>query len=138
MDSFHIGYSSDAFIDIATGEYSLYLRKSRADLEAEAKGEGETLARHEKMLIELARRYNFSIGKIYREIVSGESIEARPVIQELLRDVEQGRWKGVLVVEVERLARGDTMDQGRVAKSFKFSNTKIITPIKIRKALIQI
>lgn len=131
MDSFYIGYSSDAFIDIATGEYSLYLRKSRADLEAEAKGEGETLARHEKMLIELARRYNFSIGKIYREIVSGESIEARPVIQELLRDVEQGRWKGVLVVEVERLARGDTMDQGRVAKSFKFSNTKIITPIKI-------
>ena len=131
MDSFHIGYSSDAFIDIATGEYSLYLRKSRADLEAEAKGEGETLARHEKMLIELARRYNFSIGKIYREIVSGESIETRPVIQELLRDVEQGRWKGVLVVEVERLARGDTMDQGRVAKSFKFSNTKIITPIKI-------
>ena len=131
MDSFYIGYSSDEFIDIATGEYSLYLRKSRADLEAEAKGEGETLARHEKMLIELARRYNFSIGKIYREIVSGESIEARPVIQELLRDVEQGRWKGVLVVEVERLARGDTMDQGRVAKSFKFSNTKIITPIKI-------
>ena len=48
-----------------------------------------------------------------------------------MRDVESGRWKGVLVVEVERLARGDTMDQGRVAKSFKFSNTKIITPIKI-------
>ena len=83
------------------------------------------------MLIELAKKHNFYIGKIYREIVSGESIEARPVVQELLRDVESGRWKGVLVVEVERLARGDTMDQGRVAKSFKFSNTKIITPIKV-------
>lgn len=130
MNSIHIEYSNDV-IDIANGEYSLYLRKSRADLEAEERGEGETLARHEKMLIELARRYGFSIGKIYREIVSGESIEARPVVQELLRDVETGRWKGVLVVEVERLARGDTMDQGRVAKSFKFSNTKIITPIKI-------
>lgn len=130
MNSIHIEYSNDV-IDIANGEYSLYLRKSRADLEAEERGVGETLARHEKMLIELARRYGFSIGKIYREIVSGESIEARPVVQELLRDVETGRWKGVLVVEVERLARGDTMDQGRVAKSFKFSNTKIITPIKI-------
>ena len=131
MNNKHIGYSNDVVIDIASGQYSLYLRKSRADLEAEERGEGETLARHEKMLIELARRYGFSIGKIYREIVSGESIEARPVVQELLRDVESGRWKGVLVVEVERLARGDTMDQGRVAKSFKFSNTKIITPIKI-------
>lgn len=131
MNNIHIGYSNDVVIDIANGQYSLYLRKSRADLEAEERGEGETLARHEKMLIELARRYGFSIGKIYREIVSGESIEARPVVQKLLRDVESGRWKGVLVVEVERLARGDTMDQGRVAKSFKFSNTKIITPIKI-------
>lgn len=131
MNNIHIGYSNDVVMDIINGQYSLYLRKSRADLEAEERGEGETLARHEKMLIELARRYGFSIGKIYREIVSGESIEARPVVQELLKDVESGRWKGVLVVEVERLARGDTMDQGRVAKSFKFSNTKIITPIKI-------
>lgn len=131
MNNIHIGYSNDVVMDVVNGQYSLYLRKSRADLEAEERGEGETLARHEKMLIELARRYGFSIGKIYREIVSGESIEARPVVQELLKDVESGRWKGVLVVEVERLARGDTMDQGRVAKSFKFSNTKIITPIKI-------
>lgn len=131
MNNIHIGYSNDVAQDVSNGQYSLYLRKSRADLEAEERGEGETLARHEKMLIELARRYGFSIGKIYREIVSGESIEARPVVQELLKDVESGRWKGVLVVEVERLARGDTMDQGRVAKSFKFSNTKIITPIKI-------
>ena len=131
MNNIHIGYSNDVVMDVINGQYSLYLRKSRADLEAEERGEDETLARHEKMLIELARRYGFSIGKIYREIVSGESIEARPVVQELLKDVESGRWKGVLVVEVERLARGDTMDQGRVAKSFKFSNTKIITPIKI-------
>ena len=131
MNNIHIGYSNDVVMDVTNGQYSLYLRKSRADLEAEERGEGETLARHEKMLIELARINGFSIGKIYREIVSGESIESRPIVQELLRDVESGRWRGVLVVEVERLARGDTMDQGRVAKSFKFSNTKIITPIKI-------
>lgn len=131
MNNIYFGYSKEAIIDTINGEYALYLRKSRADLESEAKGEGETLARHEKMLVELSRAYGFSIGKIYREIVSGESIESRPVVQELLKDVESGRWKGVLVVEVERLARGDTMDQGRVAKSFKFSDTKIITPMKI-------
>ena len=32
--------------------YCLYLRKSRADMEAEARGEGETLARHEKLLLD--------------------------------------------------------------------------------------
>lgn len=121
----------ESVVDIINGEYAIYLRKSRTDFEAEERGEGETLARHESMLLEIARRYSFVIGKIYREIVSGESIEQRPIVQELLRDVEKGKWKGVLVVEVERLARGDTIDQGSVAKSFKFSNTKIITPIKI-------
>ena len=112
------------------GEYAIYLRKSRADIEAEAKGEGETLTRHEHILLELANKKGLSIGKIYREIVSGETIEARTEMQKLLSDVRQGKWKGILAVEVERLARGETMDQGVVAKAFKISNTKIITPMK--------
>lgn len=36
--------------------YAIYLRKSRADLEAEKLGEGETHARHRKILEELAAR----------------------------------------------------------------------------------
>ena len=108
------------------GDYAIYLRKSRADIEAEAKGEGETLVRHEHLLLELANKKGLSIGKIYKEIVSGETIEARPEMQKLLSDVRQGKWKGVLVVEVERLARGETMDQGIVSKAFKISNTKIL------------
>jgi DNA invertase Pin-like site-specific DNA recombinase len=99
-------------------------------MELEAKGELETLARHKKILLDLAKSRGLSIGRIYEEIVSGESIEARPVVQQLLEDVEQGLWEGVLVMEVERLARGDTIDQGIVARAFKMGNTKIITPIK--------
>lgn len=110
--------------------YCIYLRKSRADAEAEARGEGETLARHENTLLELARRQRLPISKIYREIVSGDTIAARPQMQQLLQDVESGTYAGVLVMEVERLARGDTIDQGIVAQAFKFSNTKIVTPIK--------
>lgn len=109
---------------------AIYLRKSRADLEAEAHGEGETLARHEKVLTDLAARQRLTVGRTYREIVSGETIAARPVMQELLRDVEAGLWDAVLVVEVERLARGDTMDQGMVAQIFQYSGTLIITPYK--------
>jgi len=108
----------------------MYLRKSRADAEAESRGEGETLARHEKALLELSKRQRINVTEIYREVVSGDTIAARPVMQRLLSEVEQGAWEGVLVMEVERLARGDTVDQGIVAQTFKFSNTKIITPLK--------
>lgn len=111
-------------------QYCLYLRKSRSDAEAEERGEGETLARHEKMLLELAKKLQLNVTQIYREIVSGETIVARPIMQQLLSEVEQGMWDGVLVMEVERLARGDTIDQGIVAQTFKYSDTKIITPVK--------
>lgn len=110
--------------------YCMYLRKSRADAEAEARGEGETLARHEKMLLELARRLKINITQIYKEIVSGETIAARPVMQQLLSEVENGLWDGVFVVEVERLARGNTLDQGLVSQAFQYSNTKIYTLTK--------
>ena len=110
--------------------YAIYLRKSREDIESEKYGEGETLARHEKILNTLAQKRNLTIGKIYREVVSGETISERKEMQKLLKDVENEKWTGVLVVEVERLARGDTSDQGIVLKAFKYSHTKIITPVK--------
>lgn len=75
--------------------YCMYLRKSRADIEAENKGEEETLIRHEKILLELAVKMNITIEKIYREVESGETISSRPVMQKLLNDVEQEKWKGV-------------------------------------------
>ena len=113
------------------GTYYAYLRKSRADRDAEAHGEGETLLRHEKILEGLSSKLGITISKFYREIVSGETIQDRPVVQELLQDISNGKCDGVLVVEVERLARGDTSDQGTIAKYFKFSDTLIITPLKI-------
>lgn len=110
--------------------YAIYLRKSRKDLEAETRGEGETLKRHLQMLTELADKQQLPVERVYAEIVSGESIEDRPQIKELLKDVEHGCYRGVLVAEIERLARGDTSDQGRVARAFQLSHTKIITPMR--------
>lgn len=110
--------------------YAIYLRKSRADAEAEARGEGETLARHQNILLDLAKRKNLDIGAIYKELVSGETIAARPEVQKLLEEVSAGKWDGVICMEVERLARGDTIDQGIVAQAFKCSNTLIVTPSK--------
>lgn len=110
--------------------YAIYLRKSREDREAEARGEGETLARHKTTLLDIAKNRMLDIGAIYEEIVSGETIAARPQMQRLLEEVEAGRWEGVLVMEVERLARGNGIDQGIVSQAFSVSGTKIITPYK--------
>lgn len=113
--------------------YAMYLRKSRADLELEALGEEETLARHKTMLFALAERHNILQSQIviYHEMVSGDSLDDRPEALRLLQDVHNRKYKGVLVVEVERLARGNTKDQGEVADAFQFSNTLIITPAKV-------
>lgn len=112
-------------------KYCMYLRKSRADRDAEAHGEGETLARHEQTLTALAGKLGIKISATYKEIVSGETISARPEMMKLLHEVESGVWDGVLVMEIERLARGATIDQGIVAQAFQLSGTKIITPAKI-------
>lgn len=111
--------------------YCMYLRKSREDKELEKYEDEDTLNRHRKILSDYAIKNNIQIDKVYEEVVSGETIAERTQMQKLLYDVEQNKWTGVLVMEVERLARGDTEDQGKVAKAFKFSNTKIITPMKI-------
>lgn len=114
-------------------KYAMYLRKSRADLELEALGEGETLARHQKILTDLAARHEISMDQvvIYKEMVSGDSLSDRPEAQRLLRDVYAKKYKAVLVVEVERLARGNTKDQGEVADAFQYGKTHIITPAKV-------
>ena len=110
--------------------YAMYLRKSRSDVEMESLGEMETLSKHKKILSDLAKRNGHRIMEIYQELVSGETIADRPEAQRLIKDVNKKLWKGVYVMEIERLARGDTKDQGIVSDSFKYSKTLIITPTK--------
>lgn len=123
----------DTNINNSMEMYIKYLRKSRKDIEAEEHGEGDTLAKHDLILTNLYRSMGIKDEQVItlKEIMSGDSIASRPVIQEVLQLVEQGGITGVLVVEVERLARGNTLDQGIVSNAFQYSNTKIITPLKI-------
>lgn len=116
-------------------KYAIYLRKSRADMEAEKLGEGETLARHKKILTELAARKGFYIGEIYQEIISGaDKIEDRPEIKRLIEDCYAGKWAGVLVVEVSRLSRGNQGDAQIILDCLKYGNRNngilVITPTK--------
>lgn len=113
-------------------QYLIYLRKSRKDRDLELQtGNFDTLQRHRDALMALAKQRGYLIAHVYEEVVSGDTIAERPEMQKLLAAVESGEYAGVLVMEVPRLARGNTRDQGTVAETFQYSGTKIITPDKI-------
>lgn len=110
------------------GYYIMYLRRSRADIEKEKYGEFNTLAAHEKTLTELAVRRNLKIGAIYRELVSGESIEERAEFKKVLEHIADPLCLGVLVHAIDRLGRGDPVDYGLIISSLQYTHTKVITP----------
>ena len=108
--------------------YLIYLRKSRQDDPNETIE--EVLSKHERDLQDLAlRKFGGKIpeGNIYREVVSGESIEGREEMQKLLARIENPNIKGVLVVDPQRLSRGDLEDCGRLISDFRYTNTLIVT-----------
>lgn len=109
-----------------------YLRKSRADdalLTVE-----EVIENHSKILSEWAER---NVGgqvpeeNRYKEVVSGETIADRPQFKEILKRIEDPAIKAVSVVDVSRLSRGDLEDAGRIIKLFRFTNTLVITPMRV-------
>lgn len=107
----------------------IYLRKSRADNPNESVE--EVLKKHEDILQELSiRDFGGKIPErcIYREVVSGETIDERPEMIRLLAEIENPKLKAVLVVEPQRLSRGDLEDCGRIVNAFRYSGTQIITP----------
>lgn len=114
--------------------WAIYLRKSREDLDREARGEKETLRRHRDILTDHAARRGLFIAKTYEEVVSGETIEARPQIQQLIKDCYEGKYKGILVVEVTRLSRGNQGDAQTILDCLKYSNKNngvlVVTPTK--------
>lgn len=113
---------------LSTEAYIIYLRKSRADSPDESVE--EVLAKHETMLQELAERElggRIPENCIFREVVSGETIEERPEVNKVLALLENPAVKMVLVVEPARLSRGDLEDCGKIVNAFRYSNTKVMT-----------
>ena len=107
--------------------YAAYLRKSRADSDKTIE---EVLASHRHDLMKLARSMGVGIVDWYEEVVSGESVSGRPQVQALLDAVSDGRYLAVFCMDIDRLGRGDMMDQGLILNTFRRSETKIITPKK--------
>ncbi len=107
----------------------VYLRKSRSD--DPALTVEDVLEKHETLLNEWVDNRIGSEAvpekNRYREVVSGETVDARPEMQRLLRAVENPGIKAVLVVEPQRLSRGDLEDAGRIIRILRYTHTLVLT-----------
>ena len=111
-------------------KFAKYLRKSREEKELSTE---EVLKSHNNILNEVCTKMNIKVDEedTYKELVTGESISIRPQMQKLLAKIEEGYYDGVLVYEVQRLCRGNGIDQAVIIETFKATETKIITPNKV-------
>lgn len=117
------------FYNYKTKEYG---RKSRFD--DPLLSVDDVLEKHSKILEEYAIK-NLG-GPIpeenkYMEVGSGESLKDRPEITRLLKDIEDPEVQAIMVVDVQRLSRGDLEDAGRLIRLLRYTNTYVITPMKI-------
>lgn len=121
-------YGNEEISRLKADEILLYSRKSQTDdptLSVE-----EVLARHEEILNKWCMN---NIGELipeenrFREVVSGETIADRPEVQKVLRLIESPKYKALLIVEVQRLSRGDLEDAGRLIKLLRYTNTFVFT-----------
>lgn len=117
-------------VELRNQIWLMYLRKSRQDNPDESVS--EVLAKHENILQEWAKRelgYAIPEDCIYREVVSGESLAERVEAQKLLNRIEDPRVVGIIVVEPQRLSRGDLEDCGHLISTLRYTKTLVATPM---------
>lgn len=95
---------------------AIYIRKSRADETL------KDLEKHKVILIELCDKYGWKY-KIYQERGTSQSIDKRPKMVQLLEDIEDELYDAVLVIDQDRLSRGEGADSDRVKYALLSTNT---------------
>jgi site-specific DNA recombinase len=109
-----------ATIPMVKVKYCLYARKSSESDEKQAL----SIDSQVKEMLQIAERESLEIVDIRREAHSAKESGQRPVFREILRDIETGRYTGVLTWAPDRLSRNagdlgslvDLMDQGRLVE----------------------
>ena len=110
--------------------YLMYLRKSRMDTDYENVSVKETLSRHRTILENFCKAKKLHVAEVLEEVVSGESLYARPEMMRLLDMINTGMYAGVVCMDIERLSRGSSLESGHIMQVLQVNSCKIITPGK--------
>lgn len=90
----------------------------------------ETLSRHRATLEKFCKSKRLNVVEVLEEVVSGESLAARPQMMRLLELVSTGSYAGVVCMDIERLSRGSSMESGYIMQILQVNGCKIVTPGK--------
>ncbi|PAV30375.1 hypothetical protein CIL05_07850 [Virgibacillus profundi] len=104
-----------------------YLRKSQSMGDKD-----EDLLKHKSVIEEVCESRGWSYV-LYEEVVTGDTIEGRPKMLELLSDVERSQYDAIFCFDIDRLGRGGGGDREKIGITLQHSDTYLITanPYKI-------
>ncbi|HID0815761.1 TPA: recombinase family protein [Clostridium botulinum] len=106
----------------AIKDVAIYLRKSR--------GEEEDLEKHRMALVDMCKIKGWRYTE-YSEVGTADSLVFRPQMRKLLSDIENELFDAVVVIDMDRLSRGDGEEQAKIKNIIRRSGTYIVTPQKM-------
>ena len=120
-------YNQNTTIEPPKIEYCLYARKSSESDERQAMSIDSQIDE----MLQLAKRDNLKIKEIKKESHSAKMSGSRPVFTELLQELRQKKFNGILTWAPDRLSRNagdlgsvvDLMDQGKLVKIQTYSQS---------------
>ena len=101
-------------------KYIIYCRKSSDSEDRQIL----SLDAQERELLDIAKKHNLNIIKVFRESMSAKSI-GRPIFNEMMNFIESGKAEAILCWKLDRLAR-NFVDGGKVIDSLQRSIIKEI------------
>jgi DNA invertase Pin-like site-specific DNA recombinase len=118
--------------DITDGKYCLYARKSSESDERQAMSIDSQI----KEMLAMAVRENLNIAEIKRESFSAKTSGHRPIFNELLHDLQNGKFNAILTWAPDRLSRNagdlgtlvDLMDMNKLQRIRTFGQSFSNTP----------
>lgn len=104
---------------------AIYLRKSRDD------GDEDILRKHRTVLIDFAHKNRWNYELFEEDAISGEFLNKRPIVSQLLDRIENLEFDAILVKALDRLSRGDEAEYGELLRVLRNSDCSIVTPERL-------
>ena len=107
-----------------------YIRKSREEELREEQTGIDALERQRIQMEAVLRQYGIPFDQV-KEVGSGDKIETRPVFQQVLKDLEKGKYQAIACRDIQRLGRGSYADMGKIYELLESKRIPIITEHRI-------